>query len=250
MTDGATRSAHYPKTADAEHTANDSVAGGTAAPQVTGSAASPGAPAARRRRARRGEGDLLRSEILAAAARLLSERSDASKVSIRAIAAACGVTSPAIYLHFHDKETLLYEACAGVFREFAQEIEDAATGLDDPVAALGAAARAYMRYALAKPEQYQVLFVRRTPSPIGIDLEDLPGMSSFRMLEGVIERAVASGVFRSVDPFLTTTTFWLALHGIASRALTGHGPPAFPWPAPDVLVERLIDGALNGLLAR
>ena len=203
----------------------------------------------RRQRARRGEGDLLRSEILAAAARLLSERGDASRVSIRAIAAACGVTSPAIYLHFHDKDALLYEACAGVFREFAQQIEGATSGIDDPVDALGAAARAYVRYALAKPEQYQVLFVQRSPSPVGIGLEDLPGMSTFRMLEGLIRRAVESGVFRNVDPFLTATTFWLALHGIASRAVTGHGPPAFPWPAPDVLVELLIDGALRGLLA-
>ncbi len=207
-------------------------------------------PAGRRHRARRGEGDLLRAEILTAAARLLHERGDPARVSIRAIAAACGVTSPAIYLHFPDKESVLFEACAGAFREFAGRIADAASKIDDPVAALGAAAREYVRYAIARPEQYHVLFMQRPPLPAGIDVDDLPGMSTFRMLEDLIGRACDSGRLRRVDPFLTATTFWLALHGIASRSVTDHGPPAFPWPDSEALAEHLIEVALLGLLAR
>ncbi|MCZ7536771.1 MAG: TetR/AcrR family transcriptional regulator [Acidimicrobiia bacterium] len=206
--------------------------------------------AGRRHRARRGDGDLLRAEILTAAARLLHDRGDPARVSIRAIAAACGVTSPAIYLHFRDKESVFLEVCSEGFREFAARIESAASQVDDPVAALGAAAKEYVRYALARPEQYRVLFLQRSPLPGGVDVDDLPGMSTFRMLEGLIRRAIDSGVFRSVDPFLTATTFWLALHGIASRAVTEQGPPAFPWPAPEALTEYLVDGALHGLLAR
>ena len=227
----------------------DAMTDGVALSPVSESAG-PAAPVVRRQTAPRGEGDLLRGDVLGAAARLLADAGDPSNVSIRAIAAACGVTSPAIYLHFRDKDTVLYEACAEVFREFTQQIEGAASGIDDPVAALGEAAREYVRCAVARPEQYKVLFVQRSPSPVGIDVDDLPGMTTFRMLERLIERAVESGAFRSVDPFLTATTFWLALHGIASHAVTGHGPAAFPWPAPDTLVEHLIDGVLRGLLAR
>jgi AcrR family transcriptional regulator len=60
------------------------------------SAAIAGAAPTRRHRARRGEGDRLREEILAAAERLLLETGDESAVSIRAVADAVGVTPPSI----------------------------------------------------------------------------------------------------------------------------------------------------------
>ncbi|MCA1708231.1 MAG: TetR/AcrR family transcriptional regulator, partial [Actinobacteria bacterium] len=60
-----------------------------------------------RSRARRGEGDKLREDIIEAAERLLVETGDQASVSIRAIARSAGVTPPSIYLHFADKEGLL-----------------------------------------------------------------------------------------------------------------------------------------------
>ena len=59
-------------------------------------------------RARKGEGELLRDEIIAATEALLVRTGDASAVSVRAIADAVGVTPPSIYLHFADKSELLY----------------------------------------------------------------------------------------------------------------------------------------------
>ena len=58
-------------------------------------------------RARRGEGDKLREEILVAVSDLLDETNDESAVSIRAIADRVGVTPPSIYRHFEDKEAML-----------------------------------------------------------------------------------------------------------------------------------------------
>ena len=63
--------------------------------------------ASRRTRARRGEGERLREEILDAAERLLIETGNRDAVSIRAVAEAVGVTPPSIYLHFADKTELL-----------------------------------------------------------------------------------------------------------------------------------------------
>ena len=59
-----------------------------------------GTTSAPRTRAKRGEGDKLRTEILAAAERLLIETGSKDAVSVRAIADACDCTPPAIYLHF------------------------------------------------------------------------------------------------------------------------------------------------------
>ena len=60
-----------------------------------------------RTRSRRGEGDRLRDEILAAVGALLDETKDEAAVSIRAIAERVGVSPPSIYRHFEDKEALL-----------------------------------------------------------------------------------------------------------------------------------------------
>src|SRR5919202_69736 len=99
-------------------------------------------PATRRARARRGEGELLRNDILAAAEQLLIQTGDDDAVSIRAIADAAGVTPPSIYLHFADKSELLAAVCEARFRDFDQYLQDATAGIDDPVEALGARGRA------------------------------------------------------------------------------------------------------------
>jgi AcrR family transcriptional regulator len=61
-----------------------------------------GARVQRRRRARRGEGEKLREEILEAAERLLLQTGSEEMVQVRAVAEAVGVTPPSIYLHFAD----------------------------------------------------------------------------------------------------------------------------------------------------
>ena len=65
----------------------------------------------RRSRSRRGQGEQLRDEILAAAERILIETNDQTALSIRAIAAAVGVTPPSIYLHFADRNDLVFAVC-------------------------------------------------------------------------------------------------------------------------------------------
>ena len=99
---------------------------------------------ARRPRARRGEGDRLRAEILAAAGRLLAERGDENAVSIRMIADAVGVTPPSIYLHFPDKDTLIEAVCEERFKAFDDALEAAAAAApDDHLEAMRARGRAY-----------------------------------------------------------------------------------------------------------
>src|SRR5271165_7129521 len=85
-----------------------------------------------RSRARRGEGERLKEEIVAATAALLESTGDVDAVSIRAIADAVGVSSPSIYLHFPDKTALLYAVCQERFEQLDQVMEAAARLASDP----------------------------------------------------------------------------------------------------------------------
>ena len=113
-----------------------------------------------RRRAKRGEGERLREEILAAARDLLAESQDADAVSVRMVADKVGVSTPSIYLHFADKAALLDAVCEAVFAELDQLMEASAAVTDDPFDGLRLRGLAYSRFALANPEQYRLAMMR------------------------------------------------------------------------------------------
>ncbi len=205
-------------------------------------------PATRRPRARRGEGELLRAEILAAAERLLIQTGDEGAVSIRAIADAAGVTPPSIYLHFADKTELFNAVCEARFADFDRYLEEAAAGVADPLEALWARGRAYVRFGLDNPEHYRILFMtRRVADPSPGNLDNLPGLTAFSHLVEDVARGIDSGALAPGDPFLVATGLWSAVHGITSLLIAR---PDFPWPDLDRLLAHVLDVQSRGLQAR
>jgi AcrR family transcriptional regulator len=204
------------------------------------------AAAARRARARRGEGELLHEELLDAAERLLIETGDEDQVSIRAIADAVGVSPPSIYLHFPDKESLILAVCERQFAAFHAYLADASSGLADPVEALRAKGRAYVRFGLERPEQYRILFMSKSaakPDAVGTDRP--PGREAFADLVAAVQRAINAGALRAdVDPVIGAVGFWTAVHGVTSLLIS---LPDFPWPDLDTLVGHICDTQLRGL---
>jgi len=198
--------------------------------------------ATRRRRAPRGEGDRLRDEILAAAERLLVAAGDVDAVAIRAIADAVGVTPPSIYLHFADKEALLNAVCERHFRELDRVCERATKGITDPVRALHAMGRAYVRFGLERPEQYRILFMtRESGTEPRAYFDRLKGLSGFDHLVEAVERAMQTGAFGRGDAFEVACTLWAGVHGLTSLLIA---KPNFPWPAK--FVDRGITALCRG----
>jgi AcrR family transcriptional regulator len=206
-----------------------------------------GAPgSAARSRARRGEGELLHDQILLAAERLLMETGDEDAVSIRAIADAVGVTAPSIYLHFPDKETLLFAVCDRQFAMFDDALEAAAATTDDPLEALERRCEAYARFGLERPEAYRIMFMgRSTLVNRHTDTVEKAGTTAFNHLVAAVQRAVDAGVLRSdVDPVEGAIFLWTGVHGITSLLIS---LDAFPWGDRDALVRRLSRLHLDGL---
>lgn len=206
-----------------------------------------------RTRAPRGQGARLRGEILAAAGRLLAERGDENAVSIRMIADAVGVTPPSIYLHFPDKDALIDEVCEERFRAFDEALESASAGVADPLEALRARGRAYVRFALDNPEHYRVIFMTKHDRDMTLEELTSPGEDAragaraFAHLVGAVERAVAAGAVVSAAPVLTAIHLWSGFHGLVSLLIS---EPGFPWPPVDALVDSLLDAQERGLLPR
>jgi AcrR family transcriptional regulator len=188
-----------------------------------------------RHRARRGEGDRLRGEILAAAESLLVETADESAVSIRAIADRVGVTPPSIYRHFADKDTLMMAVCQSVFARLDDALEKAARDATDPLDELTRKGRAYIEFGLTHPESYRILFMiqhTHKAALAGVDASELPGSTAFLHMQDTVHRVLemAPADADKPDEYTMTVAMWTAVHGITSlRISMGH----FPWPTID-----------------
>jgi AcrR family transcriptional regulator len=204
-----------------------------------------------RPRSRRGEGERLRDEILAAADELLVETASEDAVSIRAVADAVGVTPPSIYRHFPDKTSLLVAVCLHSFDSFAEVMREACDP-DDPVKSLRALAHAYVHYGLDHPEHYRIMFMDRLELSAEQYAEEmLSESSSFGVLIQVVRGLKASGLLRpelvEMDDFHLGVLLWSSVHGLTSLFVA---KPNLPWVDREQLVADSCDLILEGVLAR
>lgn len=106
----------------------------------------------------RREGDQLRGELLAAASQLASGPRPVAIPSLRAVARACNVSAAAVYRHFPSQHALTHAVLEAEYGRF----EATVLGDDDleapPLDRLRALALAYVRWGLANPGMYQLLF--------------------------------------------------------------------------------------------
>jgi AcrR family transcriptional regulator len=205
----------------------------------------PATGTAPRTRAKRGEGDKLRDEIVAAAERLLGTAGSKDAVSIRAIADACNVTPPAIYLHFADKDQLFLEVCSQRFRELDTWIEQAGSASDDPLESLRARGAAYVRFGLEHPEAYRLLMMTLKDGHI-----DDPGMEAgkdaFMHMVAAVDRCVKAGTLGDVEPLQASLVLWSGIHGMTSLFISF---PNFDWGDQSRLVDHMLDVLIEGLLS-
>lgn len=204
-------------------------------------------PGARERSAR-GEGDRLRDEILAAAEALLLEHGDAEAVSVRMIARAVGVAPASIYLHFPDKQELVFAVCERHFAVLVEHMREATAGLDDPLERLAAIGRAYVRFGLDHPQPYRVIFMTSAQlSPERFTDGRLAGMIAFHLLVDAVQDCIDAGQMRGeLDAFATAVVMWSSVHGITSLLIT---KPAFPWPDREAVVEEVLTASIAAFVA-
>jgi AcrR family transcriptional regulator len=92
-----------------------------------------------RSRNRRGQGELLRREIIDAALRMLNELGDDEALSLRAVAREVGIAATSVYIHFSDRDELVFAALERCTADLLRDLEQAeASAGDDPVRRLRA----------------------------------------------------------------------------------------------------------------
>jgi AcrR family transcriptional regulator len=198
-----------------------------------------------RQRSKRGEGERLREEILEAGQRLLMETGNGDALTVRALAEAVGVSPPAIYLHFADKDELVVAVCEAAFEALDDYIERAADGIDDVREQLHVRGKAYIHVGLENPEHYRIQFMTR-PATLKPETE-FPVPAAFLHHIESVQRAHDAGVLPAdLDPMMAAITLWAGVHGITSLMIA---KPKFPWPDREAVIDQMLSTLIKGLTA-
>lgn len=104
----------------------------------------------------------LRSALLEAGLTAL-EGPDGAAISLRGLARTVGVSATAVYRHFPDKRALLAALAAEGLRLLGEAQAEAARAAGGGAKGFAASGRAYVRFALAHPALFRLMFSQGNP---------------------------------------------------------------------------------------
>lgn len=187
----------------------------------------------------------LRARIMKTARRLFAEKGyDA--VTMRMIADTIEYSPRTIYLHFEDKEDLIWKLCMEDFETFGKGMSQL-LAIKDPVDRLRQLGLAYAGYARTNPHHYRLMFMTRAPlsdaphEPYAF--KGNPESDAYELLVVCMSEAIAQGRLRKQfqDPHLVAQITWAAIHGVIALELTYRGEDFIPW----VPLEKRVTGVLD-----
>lgn len=174
--------------------------------------------AARERRTR--EKQELRQAIIDAAEELFLEYGYEG-FSLRHVAERIGYSPGTIYLHFADKDALLFTLCYEGFVAFGNALQAAYEATDDVAERIDLLGQAYIKFALENQANYQLMFMQRADFLTDKQTEDVePPISSFDILQKAVAEAMEAGAIRQGEVLLTSSVIWATIHGACALAIS------------------------------
>jgi AcrR family transcriptional regulator len=141
-------------------------------------------------------------------------------VTMRALAAALGVSAMTPYRYVDGKEALFALVRAEAFRRFADCLEAALPGRGDALARLRRLKQAYIAFALEQPDAYRIMFELRQPDAAEHPELLAESRRAFGALVRTVAEAVAAGRLAG-DPLTIAHLLWADTHGLVSLHLAG-----------------------------
>jgi len=148
----------------------------------------------------------LRTALLLAGGELLEEQGVAG-LKLREAARRAGVSHNAPYRHFPDRDALLAALAAEGFRILGQEL-DGRSG--------GDMGEAYVRFALAHPNRFRLMFGGQLELRKHAGLREAAGRTHEALLAAFRARRDVA------DPERAAAAAWSLVHGLAQLMLDGH----------------------------
>ncbi len=209
-------------------------------------------------------------EIIAIARQQITEHG-AAALSLRAIARQMGVTPPALYRYFENRDALVTALIVIAYQALQSALESARQDHEAQsyTAQLLATGKAYRQWGLDYPQDYTLIFGTPIPGYRAPQESLVPlARSSLGVLVGIIQAGQAAGEFQLPDesPQLTpdlaaaeqqpgmaaqlhvAIALWSHVHGLTSLEIFNHFETLLQ--NPDDLFELELTAKLNSLLGK
>lgn len=160
-----------------------------------------------------------RERLLAVALELMEGPDGVDGVTMRAVAAAAGVTTMATYKHFHDRDALLHAATAAEYARIAGYFARANARTDVPGmrGMLG-----YLNYALDHPQIFRYMYASHRADAFVFPDDLSEGRSpTFNILLRNVAELMDRQVLRPDDVAETALSIWAHAHGLITLYLSG-----------------------------
>jgi len=201
--------------------------------------------------------DELRREVLAAARHQLAGQHGLSKLTMAAVAKEVGVTPPALYRHFENRQDVIAQLCVLIVEEVLDKLREAVARQrpGDTAAALVASTRASLEWAVSNPAEFDLVIgsgiraeipdsdalQRRMSEMVGghyvplfrdLAAAGVPAASGVAMTPELADqvrryRDAVGGQDLPLDVAHLMVTCWRQVYGLQCMAVYGHQEFAF-----------------------
>ena len=181
----------------------------------------------------------LRQALIDAGVKIINENGE-ENLSLRKVAAACGVSHAAPYAHFKDKDELIEAIKENVTERFMEKLVDAIEGKPTADAAIIAMGRAYVTFFSKNPDYYIFLFGKQIiTAHLKMNKEYKGDYPPFLLLRRMyLLHLEQNGLEKTVEEQeIELIKIWSIVHGMASIACMKGVKSSFNWNDID---ERLL----------
>jgi AcrR family transcriptional regulator len=163
-------------------------------------------------------GDLRRA-LLQEAVRIIQKKG-VDGLTLRVVGARLGVSRTALYRHFADKSALLEAVATEGFRMLRVELIEAWNGNGHNGSAFEAMGMAYVRFAVANPSHYRVMFGGHVEADADSE-RAREGAGAFQALVDALLAQQTQGSVLAENTLRLAQYVWATVHGIAMHAIDG-----------------------------
>ncbi len=165
-----------------------------------------------------------------------------ANVTMRRIAEAIGFSPAAIYLYFQTKDEIFYmlrsEGMHIMHIAMQKAVSAAGPAPFDRLKAIG---RAYVHFAMANKEYYDLMFMMQDPSTLldGCDYDAYKDEDTYNLLKSIVQDCINDGHFKGSDVETGAFTCWSMVHGMSSLIIRNI------MPIPKEHIEPFLDQSLD-----
>ena len=161
------------------------------------------------------------------------------RITVRTVADAAGVTAPALYWHFADREALVRDVAREIARVFKERMFEAAEATTSEER-LRKSLDAFRRFAVDHPAFFDTLFVH-PPRTTRVTIE--PRATVVQLLIDRVSECMRDGTLRSASAESVATTFVALAQGLVILYRRGRFTSEAEFHAFfETSITRLVDG--------